>query len=666
MTTVRLMVNGVDRAPDTDPGARLVDLLREQAGLTGTPDHCGDGSCGACLVIVDGKPIAACTMPAMLAEGRAVETVEGLAASDGTLSAVQRAFLDHGAVGCGACTSGMLMAATHLLRINPWIAEDEARAAILGNHCRCTGYGAPVAAILAAASELQARGEADRPLVETSEDFALRAVTGRPHAPADLRIEGLLEALVVRRSAADAAPAAGMIACLTGDELPSLTRLAEGAGMEGDGLALLVGRSRAALLACRRTAGPDSAPAAPAAAGHVADPEGLTFMTARHHPLPIEPDCAVAHWQADGELQLYASRFGPDGPEAGELGAQRLQLNALAPPVAGGREGTCLAAVAAEAARHLRAPLRVRISRELELRLTPALPAQAVSVALRLDPADGIEALRIAAVESDSGRSAAATQAAARRLLGQGDDAQTGAPAGEATLAIAGFAAMQALDEAAREREIDPLAALAQCCGIGASHTQVPAMLAAGARQFGWQGRRNGASLDEDGRFRSGVGISLAQHATLAQAAFAEVALDVETGHVTVLRLLVAGPATDAQGLRAMQGGLARGYGFALTEGRQCGADFATPRLTDHRLPFVFELPELEIAAIEPAGAAEPAPADLAALTFANVAPALGNAIRDAAGCRITQLPMTPACVLSALQARGDGVPDPRNTGETA
>lgn len=153
-----LIVNGVARDLRVAAHATLLEVLRGDLGLTGPQEGCAEGACGACLVLVDGRPMLSCLMLAALAEGQHIETVEGLAAADGTLSAVQRAFVEQGATGCGFCTAGMVMAATHALRINPWITEDEARAALMGNLCRCTGYEAPVAAVMAAARVLQEGG----------------------------------------------------------------------------------------------------------------------------------------------------------------------------------------------------------------------------------------------------------------------------------------------------------------------------------------------------------------------------------------------------------------------------------------------------------------------------------------------------------------------------
>ncbi|MBK0399600.1 molybdopterin-dependent oxidoreductase [Limibaculum sp. M0105] len=139
-------VNGRQVEIEAAPTERLSHLLRERLGLTGTKVGCDAGDCGACTVLVDGMPQCACLMPAARVAGRQVTTVEGLA-SDGRLSALQAAFLRHGAAQCGICTPGMLMAAAALLSVNPRPAPAEAEAALGGVLCRCTGYRKIVAAV---------------------------------------------------------------------------------------------------------------------------------------------------------------------------------------------------------------------------------------------------------------------------------------------------------------------------------------------------------------------------------------------------------------------------------------------------------------------------------------------------------------------------------------
>ncbi|MFN7000200.1 MAG: molybdopterin-dependent oxidoreductase, partial [Elioraea tepidiphila] len=143
-----LRVNGRDIEAHVAPETRLADVLRDTLGLTGTKIGCNAGDCGACTVLLDGRQVCACLVPVAQAEGRAVETVEGLA-REGRLAPLQRAFLDHGAAQCGICTPGMLMAAADLLARNPYPSEAEVLDGLGGVLCRCTGYRKIVEAVLA-------------------------------------------------------------------------------------------------------------------------------------------------------------------------------------------------------------------------------------------------------------------------------------------------------------------------------------------------------------------------------------------------------------------------------------------------------------------------------------------------------------------------------------
>jgi carbon-monoxide dehydrogenase small subunit len=144
-----LRVNGEAVTVEADGLRSLVNVLREDLGLTGTKTGCFEGRCGACTVIVDGRSVVSCLYPVALAHGAEVRTVEGLAAEDGTLSPLQEAILDSGGVQCGISTPGVLMTLTALLERNPSPGEDEIRAALAGNVCRCTGYQKIVDAVLA-------------------------------------------------------------------------------------------------------------------------------------------------------------------------------------------------------------------------------------------------------------------------------------------------------------------------------------------------------------------------------------------------------------------------------------------------------------------------------------------------------------------------------------
>ena len=150
---VTLQVNETSYPLEIEPGRTLLSVLRGELGLTGSKEGCDDSECGACMVLIDGRPVNSCSYLALQTDGREVTTVEGLA-SGPTLHPLQRAFLEHGGVQCGFCTPGMLISATALLRANPDPTEDDIRTGLSGNLCRCTGYVGIVAAVQAAATEL--------------------------------------------------------------------------------------------------------------------------------------------------------------------------------------------------------------------------------------------------------------------------------------------------------------------------------------------------------------------------------------------------------------------------------------------------------------------------------------------------------------------------------
>jgi aerobic-type carbon monoxide dehydrogenase small subunit (CoxS/CutS family) len=150
-----LVVNGMAYGVSIDPHRSLLDTLRQDLGLTGSKEGCDDSECGACMVLIDGKPVNSCSYLALQADGREITTVEGLARG-GELAPLQQAFLQAGGVQCGFCTPGMLISATALLRENAAPTEDEVRLALSGNLCRCTGYQKIVSAVLSAAEELAA------------------------------------------------------------------------------------------------------------------------------------------------------------------------------------------------------------------------------------------------------------------------------------------------------------------------------------------------------------------------------------------------------------------------------------------------------------------------------------------------------------------------------
>ncbi len=147
---VTLQINGQSRECVVEPRTRLLDALRDGLGLTGTKEGCGNGECGACTVLVDGRAVNACLMLALEAVGCEVTTIEGLAGADG-LHPLQRAFMEHGGLQCGICTPGMIMAAKALLDEDPQPDRETIRFRLAGNLCRCTGYEKIIAAVQAAA-----------------------------------------------------------------------------------------------------------------------------------------------------------------------------------------------------------------------------------------------------------------------------------------------------------------------------------------------------------------------------------------------------------------------------------------------------------------------------------------------------------------------------------
>jgi carbon-monoxide dehydrogenase small subunit len=155
---INVTVNGCSQQVEVEPHETLLEMLRNRLDLTGTKKCCGEGECGACTVILDGRAVNSCIILAAEADGGEVLTVEGLA-EGGKPGVLQRAFLDRGAVQCGFCTPGMIMAAHYLLMHSPHPTDEEIREGLSGNLCRCTGYGKIVEAVQAAA---EAAGEAGK------------------------------------------------------------------------------------------------------------------------------------------------------------------------------------------------------------------------------------------------------------------------------------------------------------------------------------------------------------------------------------------------------------------------------------------------------------------------------------------------------------------------
>src|SRR6202158_3614195 len=149
-TTVKFKVNGADQSLEIEDRWTLVEVLRDHIGLTGTKIGCDRSECGACTVLIDGKPMYSCTQLAVWMDGRSIQTVEGLSAN-GQLDPLQQAFIDHDAPQCGFCTSGQLMSAKAVLNAHPHATAEQIRAGMTGNICRCSNYNRYVEATLAAA-----------------------------------------------------------------------------------------------------------------------------------------------------------------------------------------------------------------------------------------------------------------------------------------------------------------------------------------------------------------------------------------------------------------------------------------------------------------------------------------------------------------------------------
>ena len=145
---ITLTVNGDKFELLVSPLSKLVDVLRDDLGITGTKKGCGEGECGACTVIMDGQPVSSCLVLAPQADGKSILTIEGLESQEGILDPIQESFMKKGAIQCGYCSPGMIMTTKALLQVNAHPSEEEIKDAISGNLCRCTGYQKIVDAVL--------------------------------------------------------------------------------------------------------------------------------------------------------------------------------------------------------------------------------------------------------------------------------------------------------------------------------------------------------------------------------------------------------------------------------------------------------------------------------------------------------------------------------------
>ena len=155
---IQFKCNGKAVQLEVEPEARVIDVLRDALGLTGTKEGCGRGECGACTILLDGKPVNSCLLLAGKIADREITTIEGIAGEDGSLHPIQEAFLDKGAVQCGFCTPGMIVTTKALLDENSTPEVEEIEEALSGNLCRCTGYGKIVEAVSEASRRLMQEG----------------------------------------------------------------------------------------------------------------------------------------------------------------------------------------------------------------------------------------------------------------------------------------------------------------------------------------------------------------------------------------------------------------------------------------------------------------------------------------------------------------------------
>jgi carbon-monoxide dehydrogenase small subunit len=152
--TIKVVINGREYELDVKPWATLLDMLREDLGLTGTKEGCGQGECGACTVLVDGTPVNACLLLAVEAQGKEITTIEGLANGE-ELHPIQQAFVDIGGLQCGFCTPGMILSTYALLDKNQAPTDEEIRKGLEGNFCRCTGYTKIIESVKVAAHRMK-------------------------------------------------------------------------------------------------------------------------------------------------------------------------------------------------------------------------------------------------------------------------------------------------------------------------------------------------------------------------------------------------------------------------------------------------------------------------------------------------------------------------------
>lgn len=283
MNTVKLsaVVNGKNVTVEIPPNLRLIDLLRDILGLTGTKEGCGEGECGACTVLVNGKVINSCLMLAVQAQGKEIVTIEGIS-QDGVENPIQQSFIEHGAVQCGYCTPGMVLAAKALLDKNASPTRQEIAVALSGNVCRCTGYEKIIDAVAVAADKMsypkpeEQTCRPEQPVAnENSKNVVgksvikkevVEKVAGKSVFAADIKMEGMLQAKVLRSSIAHATvrkidvtrarSLPGVVAVMTHEDIPGTNAfgiivkdepvlVADKVRCKGDALAIVAAESEA-------------------------------------------------------------------------------------------------------------------------------------------------------------------------------------------------------------------------------------------------------------------------------------------------------------------------------------------------------------------------------------------------------------------------------------
>lgn len=326
--SITFTVNGEQRQLEVEPRRTLLHVLRHDLGLTGIKEGCSNGNCGSCTMILNGQAVNACLVLAVEVDGSEVLTIEGLA-QDGKLHPLQRAFIEHGAIQCGFCTPGMIMAAKAFLDRHPNPSPEEIKHALTGNLCRCTGYGPIIAAVLSVSHpggrkesaaggrpSADVEGEASRWIGRSvPRKDGVEKVTGAARYAADIRIPGMLEgkilfsryshARILRVDARKALELPGVRAVVTGDDLPDYPY-----GLRGDRLALARGKVLFSGDKVAAVAAEDAGTAEKA----------LALIEVEYRPLPpaldpqeaMRPDAPVVHSELAGLRDFEDAELGPN------------------------------------------------------------------------------------------------------------------------------------------------------------------------------------------------------------------------------------------------------------------------------------------------------------------------------------------------------------------